>query len=67
MTHSPTPWKLEDDNTCTNILSFEEKKIIWGAQGEGYCFNHDAEIIVKAVNAWNNPKALRARLIEMGW
>lgn len=27
----------------------------------------NAELIVKAVNAWNNPKLLRARLIEMGW
>jgi hypothetical protein len=50
-THSPTPWKIDDDGMATD------------ARGDGIVFYDNDEFIVTAVNAYEANQALIKRLV----
>ena len=53
--HSPTPW-----TRCGYEVEDKDGLLVLD-----YCDPVDADLIVAAVNAWNDPAALRARAEEV--
>jgi len=78
---TPRPWSVLDDHpikACLHIVGvgarWREVASLYGCEGkqdhEGvwrgqYQRQANAELIVRAVNAWDDPDALRARLREL--
>lgn len=62
MSHTPTPWRCETNETCTYIEAKSPYKLI----SINTLPNHhsDAEFVVKAVNTYEETNELLADLLE---